>query len=104
MQFLSLSIPSEGPCKDPPHFDPLLFTLYVSLLASTCLRCQNPPVWSSCLVAVIASPHAATLPLSFLGFEMIHLCRSLLEKGAVSSEGLIAPDTGEAQEMLLAFK
>lgn len=104
MQLLPLSIPSEGPCKDLSCFDHLHFPLYVSMLALVSLSHQMSPAWSSSLIAVLASPNPATLPLSFLRFKMIHLCRSSLEMEAVSSEGLVAPCTGEAQEILLAFK
>lgn len=104
MQLLPLSIPSERPCKDLSCFDHLHFPLYVSLLALVSLSHQMSPAWSSPLIAVLAFLNPATLPFSFLRFEMIHLCRSSLEMEAVSSEGLIAPCTGEAQEILLAFK
>lgn len=88
MQLLSLSIPSYGLCKGPFHFDHVL-SLF-SLLASLPLRQQTPAAWSSCLINIRASPHPATLPLSFLEFEMICLCRSPFEMGAVSSKGLHA--------------
>lgn len=96
IQLLSLCIPSEGPSKDASQFDTLLFPLYIPLLAPVSLKHQISTAWSSCLIAIIASPRPATLPLSFLGFEMIHICRSPLEMGAVSSKGLIVPCTGEA--------